>query len=226
MDVDPAKTALVLIEYQNDFTTEGGSLHDAVKEVMDETGMIENTQRVVEEARRAGATIVHAPISFAPGYGELGDPAKAYGILKGVIDSNSFVKGTWGVEICDELAPQEGDIVVEGKRGLDTFATTNLDFVLRSREIDTVDPRRLPDELLRRVDDANGLREGLRRDHAHRLHCGHERRGAAGRDGARLPDVLAADDERRGDRGAADRGGHPLVRRRPRRARARPLRRR
>ena len=138
MDVDPKRTALVLIEYQNDFTTEGGTLHDAVKEVMDETGMLENSQRVVEEARRAGATIVHAPISFAPGYGELGDPAKAYGILKGVIDSNSFVKGTWGVEICDEMAPQEGDIVVEGKRGLDTFATTNLDFILRSREIETV----------------------------------------------------------------------------------------
>ena len=66
MDVDPAKTALVLIEYQNDFTTEGGSLHDAVKEVMDETGMLENTQRVVEEARGPGATIVHAPITFAP----------------------------------------------------------------------------------------------------------------------------------------------------------------
>ena len=138
MDVDPRKTALVLIEYQNDFTTEGGSLHDAVKEVMDETGMLENTKRLVDEARRAGATIVHAPISFAPGYGELGDPDKAYGILKGVIDSNSFVKGTWGVEICDDLTPHEGDIVVEGKRGLDTFATTNLDFVLRSREIDTV----------------------------------------------------------------------------------------
>jgi hypothetical protein len=28
----------------------------------------------------------------------------------------------------DDLAPQEGDIVVEGKRGLDTFATTNFDF--------------------------------------------------------------------------------------------------
>src|SRR6476469_3505460 len=124
MDVDHKRTALVLIEYQNDFTTEGGTLHGAVKEVMDETGMLENS-------RRAGATSVHAPISFAPGYGELGDPAKAYGILKGVIDSNSFVKGTWGVEICDEMAPQEGDIVVEGKRGLDPFATPNLGFVLR-----------------------------------------------------------------------------------------------
>ena len=138
MDVDPHRTALVLIEYQNDFTTEGGSLHDAVKGVMDETGMLENTKRLVDEARKAGATIIHAPISFAPGYGELGNPEKVYGILKGVIDSNSFVKGTWGVEICDDLSPQEGDIVVEGKRGLDTFATTNLDFVLRSNDIETV----------------------------------------------------------------------------------------
>jgi len=138
MDVDPKRTALVLIEYQNDFTTEGGTLHDAVKGVMDETGMLENSRRLVDEARKAGATIIHAPISFAPGYGELGDPDKVYGILKGVIDSNSFVKGTWGVEICDEMAPQEGDIVVEGKRGLDTFATTNIDFILRSRGIETV----------------------------------------------------------------------------------------
>ena len=66
MDVDPQRTALVLIEYQNDFTTEGGSLHEAVKGVMDETGMLENTKRLVDEARRAGATIIHAPISFAP----------------------------------------------------------------------------------------------------------------------------------------------------------------
>jgi ureidoacrylate peracid hydrolase len=61
-----------------------------------------------------------------------------FGILKGVVDSKAFVKGTWGAEICDALAPQEGDIVVEGKRGLDAFATTNIDFVLRSREVETV----------------------------------------------------------------------------------------
>ena len=138
MDVDPAKTALVLIEYQNDFTTDGGALHDAVKGVMDDSDMLANTKRVVDEARKAGATVIHAPITFAPGYGELGNPDKVYGILKGVIDSTAFVKGTWGAAICDEMAPQGDDIVVEGKRGLDTFATTNLDFILRSREIETV----------------------------------------------------------------------------------------
>ena len=138
MDVDPAKTAIVLIEYQNDFTTDGGALHDAVKGVMDDSGMLAKSQRVVDEARKAGATVIHAPITFAPGYGELGNPDNVYGILKGVIDSKAFVKGTWGAEICDEMAPQWDDIVVEGKRGLDTFATTNLDFILRSRDIETV----------------------------------------------------------------------------------------
>jgi nicotinamidase-related amidase len=38
----------------------------------------------------------------------------------------------------DELTPQDGDIVIEGKRGLDTFASTNLDFILRSKGISTI----------------------------------------------------------------------------------------
>jgi nicotinamidase-related amidase len=48
------------------------------------------------------------------------------------------VKGTWGAAIVDDLAPVEGDIVIEGKRGLDTFASTNLDFILRSKGIKTL----------------------------------------------------------------------------------------
>ncbi len=136
MPFDPKKTAVVLIDYQNDFTSEGGVLHDAVRDVMESTGMLDNTRRLAEAARSAGATIVHAPITFAPGYGELSD--HPYGILKGVVDSTAFVKGEWGAEIVDALEPQQGDVVVEGKRGLDTFATTNLDFILRARGIETI----------------------------------------------------------------------------------------
>jgi ureidoacrylate peracid hydrolase len=101
MPIDPAKTAVVLIEYQNDFTSEGGVLHGAVETVMKKTDMLANTERVVEAARSAGATIMHAPIT-------------------------------------EELDPQDGDIVIEGKRGLDTFASTNLDFILRSKGISTI----------------------------------------------------------------------------------------
>ncbi|MGD1067482.1 MAG: cysteine hydrolase [Vulcanimicrobiaceae bacterium] len=134
--MDPTKTAVVLIEYQNDFTSDGGTLHGAVKGVMEQTNMLQNTIDTVEQARDAGATIVHAPIMFAEGYRELSD--EPYGILKGVVDSKSFVKGTWGAAIVDDLAPEETDIVVEGKRGLDAFASTNLDFILRSRGITTI----------------------------------------------------------------------------------------
>ena len=35
--LDPKETAFVFIEYQNEFTTEGGKLHDAVKDVMEAT---------------------------------------------------------------------------------------------------------------------------------------------------------------------------------------------
>ncbi|NDJ35752.1 MAG: cysteine hydrolase [Chloroflexi bacterium] len=136
MQFDPTKTALVLIEYQNDFTSEGGALHDAVKDVMASTNMLDNTKKVVEKAREKGITVIYAPISFVEGYNEIS--SHPYGILKGVVDSNAFVKGTWGAAIIDDLTPQEGDIVVEGKRGLDTFASTNLDFILRSRGIETI----------------------------------------------------------------------------------------
>ena len=134
--MDPKKTAVVLVDYQNDFTSDGGALHEAVKGVMDSTGMLKNTQEAVAAAREAGATIIHAPIQFAEGYNEI--TSHPYGILKGVVDTNAFVKGSWGAQIVGDMAPEPGDIILEGKRGLDAFASTNLDFILRSKGVQTV----------------------------------------------------------------------------------------
>jgi ureidoacrylate peracid hydrolase len=134
--MNPKSTAVVLIEYQNDFTSPGGKLHEAVKPVMESTHMLENTVDMVNEARKAGATIVYVPITFAPDFREISPTP--YGILKGCKDGQVFQKGSWGAEIVDELKPQPEDIVIEGKRGLDGFASTNLDFILRSRKIDTI----------------------------------------------------------------------------------------
>jgi ureidoacrylate peracid hydrolase len=134
--MNPRSTALVLIEYQNDFTTSGGKLHDAVKPVMEATNMLANTVETVRQARAAGVTIVYVPIHFAADFRELSP--SPYGILKGCKDSQSFQQGTWGAEIADVLKPQPGDIVIEGKRGLCGFASTNLDFVLRMRQIENV----------------------------------------------------------------------------------------
>lgn len=134
--MDASRSAVVLIEFQHDFTSEGGALHGAVADVMEQTSMIENTQALLAAAREAGATIIHSPIQFAPGYNEI--TSHPYGILKGVVDTNAFVKGEWGSQIVADVEPQEGEIVLEGKRGLDAFASTNLDFILRSKGVQTV----------------------------------------------------------------------------------------
>ncbi|WP_277980560.1 cysteine hydrolase family protein [Sphingomonas phyllosphaerae] len=127
----PDTTALLLIEYQNDFVSEGGAQHDAVKAVMADTGMLAHSRAVVEQARARGVTVMHAPISFAAGYPEM--PADPYGILAGIKQAQAFQKGSWGAAIADAMAPVDGDIVIEGKRGLDCFASTNIDFILRQR---------------------------------------------------------------------------------------------
>jgi ureidoacrylate peracid hydrolase len=136
MPIDPNTTALLLIEYQNDFTSEGGALHAGVKPVMESTNMLANTAHAAAKARAAGVTVMFAPISFARGYGEI--TSEPYGILKGVVQANAFIRGTWGAEIIDSLSRGPEDIIIEGKRGLDTFASTNLDFILRSRGIKTL----------------------------------------------------------------------------------------
>ena len=134
--MNPKTTAIVLIEYQNDFAAAGGIFHDAVKGVMQSNHMLAHTMDVVEAARAEGVTIVHVPISFSGDYHELNQ--SPYGILKGVVDNKAFRKGTWGVEIIDELKPHPEDIVIEGKRGLCGFQSTNLDFILRNKGIQTV----------------------------------------------------------------------------------------
>ncbi len=134
--IDPATTALVLIEFQNEFTSDGGVLHGAVSKVMSDTKMLDNTVSLVAWARKHGVAVLHVPITFAAGYNEL--TKHPYGILKGVVDGKAFIKGSWGAQIVDALAPVEGDIVIEGKRGLDSFASTNIDFILRSKGIKTV----------------------------------------------------------------------------------------
>ena len=132
----PEQTAIVLIEYQNDFTTPGGVFHDLVKEMMEKSNMLANTLSTIEHARELGVKIIHLPIVFSPGYPELS--SKSYGILKGVIENQAFRSGTWGGQIVDSIVRAPSDFVIEGKRGLDGFASTGLDFVLHNNGIQTL----------------------------------------------------------------------------------------
>jgi len=124
-----------MIEYQNEFTTEGGALHDAVKECMQATGTLGNSRRVIDAARDAGCTIIHVPIMFDKGHNEI---SGSYGILKGIKEGELFKAREWGSDFCELMKPAENDIVCKGKSGLCGFASTNLDFLLRQNGIKNV----------------------------------------------------------------------------------------
>ena len=50
--IDPSTTAIILIEYQNEFTTEGGALYPAVKACMEKTDMLKKSRILMDDARK------------------------------------------------------------------------------------------------------------------------------------------------------------------------------
>ena len=129
------ETAVVLIEFQNEFCKEGGILHDGVKGELSRQNTIQNAVKLAEGARNKGALVIHSPFVFNEKYFE---DHQMQGIVKAVADGNAFREGTWGAEIIDELKPQEGDKVVGGKCTLCGFNNTNLDELLKEGNIKNV----------------------------------------------------------------------------------------
>lgn len=134
--IKPTETAFVLIEYQNEFCAPGGKFHEAVKDCMEATGMMENSITAVKAARDAGCTIIHCPINFEPGHGEIAK--NPYGILAGIKDGEAFTAGEWGSDFVQSMRPEKGDLVVKGKSGLCGFASSNLDFLLSQNNVKNV----------------------------------------------------------------------------------------
>merc|ERR1719248_453336 len=135
-DIDPLKCALVCIEFQNEFTTEGGKLYPAVKGVMESTDMLAKAKATAAAVRNAGGLVVHVPIMFKADASD--NPNKALGILAGCAKDSLFTEKTWNSEFCESMKPDEGDLVVVGKKGLDAFPNTNLEALLVEHGIETV----------------------------------------------------------------------------------------
>jgi nicotinamidase-related amidase len=119
--VDPAKTALVVVDMQNDFVKEGGSLV-----VPDAEGTIPAIQELLRLARDSGMRIVFTQDTHSD------DEDPEWDIWPEHVE-----EGTWGWEIVEELAPREGELVISKVR-YDAFYGTHLDHFLRLWGVDTL----------------------------------------------------------------------------------------
>ncbi|MGQ9674303.1 MAG: cysteine hydrolase family protein [Chloroflexota bacterium] len=139
------KTAIVLIEPQNDFLSPGGTMYAYIKEQLAKRNVIKNLQNLLEGAR-GKVKIFYVPFHpFEAGFPELKKGGPACEGLRGIeMDmkadwgTGAWLKGTPGPEIIKELTPKPGDIIVEGKKTLDAFHSTALDYLLRANEIEYV----------------------------------------------------------------------------------------
>ena len=132
----PSTTAVLCIEYQNEFATEGGKLNGAVAPVMKTTNMLDKTVDLCAAARESGAKIFHEAITFADDASD--NPNKGLGILAGCAGDKLFTAGTWNAEFCEKMKPQGGDVVINGKKGLDGFPGTDLEEQLVKNKIETI----------------------------------------------------------------------------------------
>jgi nicotinamidase-related amidase len=137
--LDPATTALVVIDMQRDFLEEGGFGAGLGNDVSLLARVVEPLSRVLDAARGAGMTIVHTREGHRPDLADCPPAKLARGRLaQGIGDMGPkgriLVRGEEGHDIIDELAPIPGEIVVD-KPGKGAFYATDLEPMLRNRRI-------------------------------------------------------------------------------------------
>ena len=130
--IDPAKTALLLIHWQNDIAVPGGKIAGDIPELLAAAHTIEHTQAVLEASREKGMLVVFVNGSHRPGYPEV--PARHSPLMANLIDAGSLVRGTWGADVIDQLRPLGNEIVIDNS-STSGFYSTELDVVLRSKGI-------------------------------------------------------------------------------------------
>jgi nicotinamidase-related amidase len=126
------ETAVTFIEFQNDFCKKGGKLYDLVKDEIERQGTIENAARALKAAREKGCLIVHSPFVFDE---QWVDEKCVSGVIANIKECGAFRPGEWGTECIDELKPEPGEVVLEGKRALSGFTNTGLAEILEERGI-------------------------------------------------------------------------------------------
>jgi nicotinamidase-related amidase len=118
--VDPSRTALVVVDMQNDFVREGGGLL-----VPDAEATIPAIRALLDQARSQGMRVVYSQDTHRDG-----DPEWR-------IWPEHAREGSWGWEIVDELAPARDDVVLRKLR-YDAFYGTPLDHLLGLWGVETL----------------------------------------------------------------------------------------
>lgn len=135
MKFDTNKTALLIVDVQNDNLSVGGKFESSgAVEHAKKQNVVENIKAIAVKARAAGMPVFHNHFVVAKGAKGIGDRAP---IFRMIAEAESIVKGSWGAAPVEGLESQEGDFVLERTR-MSAFNGTQLDTLLRGLGIESI----------------------------------------------------------------------------------------
>jgi nicotinamidase-related amidase len=131
----PARTALVLVDLQNDFVHRDGAYGRAGQSAPAIAALPARLKPVADAMRRAGGWIVSTHFTLVPGRG--GEPFILPHLkkLRPFLGKGDFAPGSFGHDLVDELKPT--DLMIE-KVAYSAFYMSRMEFVLRRAGIDTL----------------------------------------------------------------------------------------
>jgi nicotinamidase-related amidase len=122
--IDPATTALLVMDYQNGI----------LDRFDDPAALLEPVKDTIARVRCSGGTVGYVRVAFADGEAPGGMMGRRIGREAA---ETMFHADAPTTQVHDEIAPQDGDIVVRKTR-VGPFGTTDLNEQLRSRGVDTL----------------------------------------------------------------------------------------
>ncbi|MEG3767483.1 pyrimidine utilization protein B [Alteromonas sp. 14N.309.X.WAT.G.H12] len=143
LTLNPAETAVIVVDIQNAYASKDGYLDKAGFDVSSTAPAIANTLKVLDTARSANMPVIFFQNGWDPDYKEAGGPGSPNwyksNALKAMrkdpsLAGSLLAKGTWDYQLVDALVPQQDDIVIPKTR-YSGFYNTHLDSMLRSRGI-------------------------------------------------------------------------------------------
>ena len=143
IEVDLAKSAIVIVDMQNAFASKGGTLDLAGADLSEAPRVVRTIRRVLDAARAAGTTVAHLQVGYKPDLSDAGgtrspnyykETAMHLMCTRPELKGKLLTEGSWDFALVDELAPLPGEIVITKTR-YSGFAGTTLDSQLRVRGI-------------------------------------------------------------------------------------------